>query len=58
MPVPKQHKTRAKRDSRRSQQKLRGIATVECPQCHAPKLPHRICPSCGYYDGKEVIDTE
>ncbi|MDH4140206.1 MAG: 50S ribosomal protein L32, partial [Coriobacteriia bacterium] len=29
-----------------------------CPQCHEVKLPHRVCPSCGYYDGKEVIDTE
>ena len=21
----------------------------------APALPHRVCPSCGSYDGKQVI---
>lgn len=28
---------------------------MECPQCHAVKLPHRICLECGYYNGREVI---
>ncbi len=28
---------------------------MECPQCHSVKLPHRICPECGYYNGREVI---
>ncbi|MBQ6686666.1 MAG: 50S ribosomal protein L32, partial [Firmicutes bacterium] len=26
-----------------------------CPQCHEPKLPHRVCPNCNYYDGKAVV---
>ena len=28
---------------------------MECPQCHSVKLPHRLCPECGYYNGREVI---
>ena len=24
-------------------------------KCHEPKLPHRVCPNCNYYDGKEVV---
>ncbi|MBI3342677.1 50S ribosomal protein L32 [Candidatus Gottesmanbacteria bacterium] len=28
---------------------------VSCPQCAAPRLPHRVCKSCGWYDGKTVI---
>lgn len=28
---------------------------VECPQCHELKQPHRICPKCGYYDGRQII---
>ena len=28
---------------------------VACPQCHEPKMPHHVCPECGYYDGKEVV---
>jgi large subunit ribosomal protein L32 len=33
-----------------------GIA--ECPQCHAMKLTHRVCPTCGYYNGRHVMNTE
>jgi len=28
-----------------------------CPKCGKPVLPHRVCLSCGYYKGVEVIDT-
>jgi len=28
---------------------------MECPQCHAVKLPHRICLECGFYNGREVL---
>ena len=27
----------------------------ECPQCHSPRRPHRVCPNCGTYAGREVI---
>ncbi|MDU5471414.1 MAG: 50S ribosomal protein L32, partial [Peptoniphilus harei] len=27
----------------------------ECPNCHEMKLPHRVCPSCGHYAGKEIV---
>lgn len=26
-----------------------------CPQCAAAYVPHRACPSCGYYGGRQVI---
>jgi hypothetical protein len=29
-----------------------------CPQCKAPKEPHRICLTCGTYDGRSVIDFD
>jgi large subunit ribosomal protein L32 len=25
-----------------------------CPNCSAPRIPHRVCPSCGFYNGKQV----
>jgi len=28
-----------------------------CPECNQPKLPHRVCPHCGYYKNKEVIQV-
>ena len=29
-----------------------------CNQCGEPILPHRVCPSCGYYQGREVVAPE
>jgi large subunit ribosomal protein L32 len=26
-----------------------------CPNCNAKKLPHRVCDTCGYYKGKQII---
>lgn len=58
MAVPKRKTGRAKTNSRRSSHKLEASAISTCPQCNQPKLPHRVCPECGYYNGKEIIDTE
>jgi large subunit ribosomal protein L32 len=55
MPVPKRKTSQSKRDSRRSQQKLDVATGSVCPQCKAPKLPHRACTKCGTYKGREVI---
>ena len=28
-----------------------------CPQCDAPYVPHRVCPACGYYKGRQVLSV-
>lgn len=58
MPVPKRKTSRAVRDSRRATHDISAPAQSVCPQCHQPKLPHRVCPECGYYKGKEILETE
>ncbi|MBQ2868055.1 MAG: 50S ribosomal protein L32 [Firmicutes bacterium] len=56
MAVPKRNTSKAKRNSRRSaNMKMSAPALSVCPQCHEPKLPHRVCPNCNYYDGKAVV---
>ena len=30
----------------------------ECPNCHEQKMPHRACPKCGTYKGREVVEVE
>ena len=25
-----------------------------CPNCAAPRIPHRVCAACGFYNGKQV----
>jgi len=58
MPVPKRKTSRVVRDSRRAHDALTPAARSICPQCHQPKLPHTVCPSCGYYKGKEIVETD
>ena len=41
---------------RRAHDFLTAQSVSVCPQCKSPKLPHRVCPSCGIYKGKVVID--
>lgn len=57
MAVPKRRTSKARRNSRRAQWKLTVPGLVECPQCHEKKLPHRVCLNCGFYRGKEILDT-
>ena len=59
MAVPKQKKGRIATHNRRSaNSKLEPAARSVCPQCGAPKLPHHVCPNCGFYKDREVIVTE
>jgi ribosomal protein L32 len=53
--VPKRHVSRWRRRMRRSQQKLSGPTVVRCDHCHEPKLSHGVCPSCGYYRGRQIL---
>jgi large subunit ribosomal protein L32 len=34
------------------------MRTQACPRCSSPRLPHRVCGSCGYYAGKKRIEVE
>lgn len=55
MAVPKRRTSKTRRDKRRANWKLTLPGFAKCPQCHEVKLPHRVCPSCGFYKGKEVV---
>ncbi|MEX2252911.1 MAG: 50S ribosomal protein L32 [Thermoleophilaceae bacterium] len=55
MAVPKQRQSHARTNKRRSQHKIEAPGLAYCPQCHAPRLPHRVCTNCGTYAGREVI---
>lgn len=57
MTAPKQRHTKSRRDKRRQHLKLEHQAFSICPRCKSPILPHRMCPNCGYYKGREVIDV-
>ena len=58
MPLPKRRHSNARTRKRRSHDALSIPSLVECPNCHERKLPHRACPACGYYRGREVVKRE
>ncbi|MDI9493258.1 MAG: 50S ribosomal protein L32 [Bacillota bacterium] len=59
MAVPKRRTSSARRNKRRSaNMKMSAPALSICSKCHEPKLPHRVCPNCNHYDGKEVVASE
>jgi large subunit ribosomal protein L32 len=55
MAVPKQRQSHARTNKRRSQHKVAAPRLEECPRCHAPKRPHRVCANSGTYAGREVV---
>ena len=58
MAVPKRKTTPARQGKRRSHLALEEQQLAECKQCHQPCLPHRTCPACGNYNGRNVLDIE
>lgn len=55
MAVPKRRTSRMKRDQRRAQHdKVTAPNLSPCSNCGDMTVSHRVCPSCGHYDGKAV----
>lgn len=57
MAVPKSKVSKSRRDMRRAHHALKADAHGECPNCGELKRPHHVCKSCGYYDGREIVDV-
>jgi len=55
MPLPKRRHSKTRGAKRRTHWKLAVPNIIECSNCHQPKLPHRVCPNCGFYKGREVV---
>jgi len=58
MAVPKRKTSRSRRGKRRAHQALTPQSGSICPRCKSFKLPHRVCPSCGYYKNKAFLEVE
>lgn len=58
MAVPKRKVSKSRVRTRRRAHKRLLLGAKACPQCGAPHLPHRVCPSCGFYKGRQIITVE
>lgn len=55
---PKKKFSKSRRDKRAANWKLTAPNLEACPRCHEPKLPHRVCPNCGTYRDRQVVEME
>ena len=58
MPNPKRRHSSARRDRRRTHDSRDTMSSSTCPNCGAAKMPHRVCPSCGFYRGKQAVRAQ
>lgn len=58
MAVPKRKTSRMKRRQRKAANRYEGVQATYCANCAAPSAPHRIYTSCGFYNGKQVLNVE
>lgn len=59
MAVPKRKTGKSRTNTRRSaHDKIPAPSRSLCPQCGEVKLPHHVCPNCGTYKNREVLETE
>ncbi len=59
MAVPARRVSKTRRDKRRSNVwRMSAPEIVKCKKCGEFKVSHKLCNSCGYYDGRQVVVVE
>jgi large subunit ribosomal protein L32 len=58
MAVPKRRVSKQRKHKRRGEHKAVATTIVNCDRCGDPKMPHRVCPTCGTYGGKQILEVE
>ena len=59
MAVPRAKTSKARTSRRQTiNMKLTAPTMIECGNCGNQVLLHRVCPKCGFYRGKQVIQPE
>ena len=56
MAVPKKKTSTSRRDQRRAHDFLKTSSYTECQNCGETIRPHHICPACGHYGSKQIIE--
>ncbi len=49
MAVPRSRHSTARKKKKRSHMAKKPKLPSLCTSCNSPKLPHRMCPKCGFY---------
>lgn len=57
-PLPKQKTSKGRRDRRRAHDALEPKNLTQCSNCGHLRLPHTVCPHCGFYQGREIYEVD
>ncbi|MBX3444371.1 MAG: 50S ribosomal protein L32 [Planctomyces sp.] len=58
MAVPKRRCSNSKSGKRASHFGVKPMKLQTCSQCGTYKPSHVVCPNCGYYQGRTVVEIE
>ena len=58
MAHPKRKHSHSRGSKRRTNQKIPAPNLVKCPHCQQLKPAYRVCPFCGFYRGKKVLEIK
>ena len=58
MANPKRRHSKSRRGKRRTHDFLTAPGLSKCTNCGGAVLPHRVCPNCGHYKGRQVIPVD
>ncbi len=55
MGLPAKRRTKQSKRERAAHFALTATSLTTCPKCKHAVRPHRVCPNCGYYRGRDVL---
>jgi len=59
MAVPKRRPSKSRNRTRKSINMRLSVPSLgECATCGNKVVPHRVCPKCGFYKGKQYLGLE
>ena len=58
MAVPKRKQSNSRTGSRRAHHHIKPKQLQRCPQCSTLKPSHVVCPTCGHYMDRAMVETE
>ena len=58
MGLPKVKLSKGRKGRRRSHLALAALNLQPCPRCRHMRQQHAVCPNCGTYSGRQVLETE
>ena len=56
--LPKKKISSARRGARRAHDHIKLPQLMTCPQCKQKKVTHVVCPTCGTYNGMDILKLD